>query len=854
MPLPFDSDSPFSWPNVASFLGLLIVVLLRRWTRRSESAVVSSSLSRSELHTKFLNACYAGNLPIVRHLLADPRLDKNYANAHGNNGLILACLKGHASIVRLLLEAPAADPNHRNKEGGTPLLMAAACGQGAALRELLLAVPGPDLGLANPKGSTALHLTCFQTSDPTLCMQLVAAGCPVNLPDKDGNTAFLAACIAGHTSVVQAILDCAAAQEKEIDRPAAQTFDLSLYNDDDYGPLHIAAMTGDCSLAHILLASGRFDINDISPAGLTPLAAAVYAEELPMVRWLLSHEELDPNLESDTQFGPLCIACMKGNLSVVTCLLADPRVVLIETKDSIERCLPLEAACAKGHVDIVACLLQDPRLKSRRSVHGLALMEAGRTGQEEVADLLLRKADIDPNQGNEAGVTALFIACAGRQGHVANRLLADPRLRPDQHTNEDGDTPLHMACMHPDDSGLVQRLLEAGFSPHAQNYRGLTPFLLACKTGAEVVVRALLDYAASQQQADAESNRLIAKVRENTFPRSPGGGKQPFCNLSIEDMMLAMCDYRGLGPLQHACLSGSVEVVDLLLETQRCDINYLPLEGGTALDCAIQQRHSSLVERLLREPDLDPNLGTGAGCPALHRAAQLRALPIVERLLRDPRVDPTRLSTAEGHSVLDMACMAGHVETVARLLHDVRVAPLLDRPNRAGWYPFLMACGEGHLEVVTLLLRGGRCDPSMRSQNPLQQNALHVACLMGQAAVTRRLVEDPHLDVNAIAADGNSALLYGVKEAHVGAVKALLTRADVRINQPDRYGATAMDLLHEAMSKAITLLEWQKSAQIWDMLAEKGGRGRLYAMDAAGRTPKKPPFFSVGKGGGRRGQ
>ena len=84
----------------------------------------------------------------------------------------------------------------------------------------------------------------------------------------------------------------------------------------------------------------------------------------------------------------------------------------------------------------------------------------------------------------------------------------------------------------------------------------------------------------------------------------------------------------------------------------------------------------------------------------LIKAAQNGHLDIVERLLKDPRVDPADYD----NDAIRWAAENGHIDVVERLLKDPRVNPADDDNYAIRW-----AAHNGHLDVFNLLWHLDSC-------------------------------------------------------------------------------------------------------------------------------------------------
>jgi len=84
----------------------------------------------------------------------------------------------------------------------------------------------------------------------------------------------------------------------------------------------------------------------------------------------------------------------------------------------------------------------------------------------------------------------------------------------------------------------------------------------------------------------------------------------------------------------------------------------------------------------------------------LTRAAESGHLDVVDRLLKDPRVDPNTMDTY----AIRWAAESGHLDVVERLLKDLRVDPA-DYDNAA----IRWAAQNGHLDIFNMLWHFDSC-------------------------------------------------------------------------------------------------------------------------------------------------
>jgi uncharacterized protein len=288
-----------------------------------------------------------GDDPALVDVLLAAGAKVNVANDLGITPLHLASVNGNAVIVTRLLDK-GANPDARSEAGVTPLMEAARSGSVATVQALI--VRGAQVNAQEPRrrqtalmwavarrhsavvqellahgadvhartrvrpltvmldqgprrtvktsrqdarqieagGSTAL-IFAAEVGDAQSAQYLLAAGADVNDAAADGASALVRAAFAGHPAVARVLIDAGA----DVDAAGA-----------GYAPLHAAALRGDLTTVHALLAAGanpdarltkgspvrRFGSQWALPTpmtGATPLLVAATYLEGDIVRALL---------------------------------------------------------------------------------------------------------------------------------------------------------------------------------------------------------------------------------------------------------------------------------------------------------------------------------------------------------------------------------------------------------------------------------------------------------------------------------------------------------------------------------------------------------------------------------------
>ncbi|KAF1313558.1 Serine/threonine protein kinase, partial [Globisporangium splendens] len=238
---------------------------------------------------------------------------------------------------------------------------------------------------------------------------------------------------------------------------------------------------------------------------------------------------------------PLYMAVLKGNVELVTYLLASGASPLLPTAKGRS---PLFAAILSDSLEILNLLIE-----AGASIHetgGELLFEATRRGRFEIATWLLESGVADVHFVSPiSGMTPLFAAASFGNTQLAAKFLskgADVNLRTNkgqtplfvaallghlemvrfllehgatvEPATEHGETPLSVACGwgHLD---VVQELVKAGATVESKNDRGETPLFAAISRGNRDVVRYLLDECRASGDLTTASGETLLSVAQS---------------------------------------------------------------------------------------------------------------------------------------------------------------------------------------------------------------------------------------------------------------------------------------------------------------------------------------------------
>ncbi|KAM3592235.1 uncharacterized protein V6R79_015131 [Siganus canaliculatus] len=231
------------------------------------------------------------------------------------------------------------------------------------------------------------------------------------------------------------------------------------------------------------------------------------------------------------------------------------------------------------------------------------------------------------------------------------------------------------------------------------------------------------------------AHKLLSKVKCN---KSKLLGSTKKLNINHQDA-------DGFAALHHATLTGTAELLSLLLEAQ-ATVDIKDINGMRPLHYAAWQGKAESVLLLLRA-GATVNSPSHDGQIPLHLSAQYGHCEVSEMLLQH-QSNPCLMNKAK-KTPLDLACEFGRFKVAQLLLSSNMVTALLegeggpDSPDSPSTTPLHLAARNGHKDIIKLLLKAG-IDINRATK---AGTCLHEAALYGKTEVVRLLL-DAGINVN----------------------------------------------------------------------------------------------------------
>jgi len=301
-------------------------------------------------------ACQNNNSNIVKALL-DSNANTNQIIENGWTPLFRSCYNGHLEIVKQLLWAKS-DIEKSLMDNTTPFYLACEFGHIDVVKELVLAKA--DINKAKNNGQTPLSKAC-QKKHFTVSQELIKEGAIINMAMEDGGTPLYFSSANGHNDIAGLLI------EKKADVNRDTIF--------GYSPLFIACHNGHISIVQMLIDS-KADINktvkqrnpdcskqhglktiDISKNGYNCCICGEMSISIgkqiflcQKCNWGCCENCFNTTADGAT---PLFIACQRGYLKIVQCLVNSSADIYKAKNDGTT---PLQVSENGDRLDIIAFL------------------------------------------------------------------------------------------------------------------------------------------------------------------------------------------------------------------------------------------------------------------------------------------------------------------------------------------------------------------------------------------------------------------------------------------------------------------------------------------------------------------
>lgn len=754
--------------------------------------------------TPLLLASEDGHTEIASMLLDHPDIDINKVS-FGLTALSNAATKGHSKFVKTLLSRPETDINKADSLGRTALHWASYFGDTEVIR-LLLERPDIDInkegtfefGTISKKKTIALHLAAYYGYSEIVKMILQRPETDVNRATHDGETSLFMASRRGQSEVVTLLL-----KNTEIEINKASFGTTSLWK---------AAESGYTDIVQLIIENPITNLTH----GITTNTYAY----LKIANLVFAHSIVV--MDSDEE---LIVATMLGNLTKIKSLLLRNETN-VNFCDRYER-TSLFWAATRVHHEVVKLLLTHPEtlVNMGRSTDGAtALHQASKSGQSEIVELLIKHPKLDVNAALITnGATALFIASQLGYEEVVRSLLSHPQIDFNKGTLN-RQTPLMTGSMYGNSNVVKLLLATVSIDVNYATIDGKTAlFYAVSKKEPETLELILRCPKTNTNLVDEEYKTALARAKESNLTELVNkfnlrGSLQIIsghtcCSDEINrgihiavtngdltwiktflvcpKLDINVHSKNGFTPLNVAIRGGLKEIVNILLQDPRTDVNKPnTAQRKNAILIASENGHIDIMRLLLLHSQTFVNQEDSKGQTALSVALQgfnsndanakiRKYYRIVKLLLRCPKtIVPNRL-IEEFTSVLKLK------DDVKQIL-DIRsdLIEMMASCCRNVKQGIFTAAWTGDFRAIRGLLECPGTEININSVDKKGRTPLYIAAMMGHLKAVEVLISNTYIDANiGTSFDGKTAICIASEKAHVEVMKQLIINGDSNENK-----------------------------------------------------------------------
>ena len=458
-------------------------------------------------------SCRYGHVDRVRTLVNQCKVDVNARTDRGDTPLTLAARNEHYDVVHALLSDSQCLVDAKDQDGYNALHY--SCRYGHVDIVWTLIKHKANVNARTDSDSTPLTLAARHGHDNVVHALLSDSQCLVDAKDQDGSTALHYSCRYGHVDIVWTLINHKA--------------NVNARTDSGSTPLTLAARHGHDNVVHALLSDSQCLVDTKDQDGSTALHYSCTEGHVDIVRALVNHKA-NVNARVDSGDTPLTLAAINKHDNVVHALSDYSCEVYAKDEDAFTALLLL--SCERGYVGIVRTLLAEHKadINVKTDSGDTLLHVAARYGQLQVTMALIHEFNCDINVKGYLGRSLLHSACAcsGSDGAVVDYVCRylSPLL-----VDDNGDTPLHIACLnYSNNRPILKTLLKYNPPLLVRNKDGKIPLDMA----SSYRIEGMLDqYMRENIYADYSNIQTLAKKKYSSAEPitrifvigNPGAGK-----------------------------------------------------------------------------------------------------------------------------------------------------------------------------------------------------------------------------------------------------------------------------------------------------------------------------------------
>jgi ankyrin repeat protein len=523
--------------------------------------------------------------------------------------------------------------------------------------------------------------------------------------------------------------------------------------------------------------------------------------------------DFDSNSQDGRGQTALMYACRRGHASTVALLLELGADVNIR---SAPESTAMFEALAQNHIEVIKVLLRCEELDinaiqpHKHSRTALMLASSASEEREDVVECLLGRSDIDVNQQDIYGYTALSLAAEIGYYMIAETLLNKKdtegnRVVDINSVNKTGSTALSLAAAA-GQNGIVELLLDHDADTSIRDLEGGgTALMRAVDNGHFNIVKIMISRNTNTHIVDDLGRSLLHSASINGY-----ADIVKFLVEMEDGLDPNLRDRNGLTALHDTARTGQPDVTKLLLELGAKSALKDKFDR-TPYTVARQHGERRVMLILEGKPDItDPallaNLGPipNASNLPVWSLAKLGLIDVIQNMINreshapDRNLRFTERDPDSNDTGLHTAILSSHPDILSLLVSQHKIP--INTQNNYGRTPLHCAALCGRLDCTSILLEQPDVEQFIDVEDKWSTTALITAQQGGHFDVAVALIS-AGCAIDPLKAQIQGLFFKAVELANIKAVGILIERgADVLAKNLD--GMTALQMTKEALREA----------------------------------------------------